>query len=150
MRTPLWTGVTLFVSGIGFSYYSIYITQKEYKSTELYQTSIMHLKNYDPVLEYVGDPISIKRVEMAEYTDNNVTMVIPFRGPKGKAKLIVNGVRGASNEVILDHLDVELSRSKKTWTFFKAQNTDIVSQPKSLNCESESKLPEGHLVKCGS
>jgi len=52
--------------------------------------------------------------------------------------------------VILDHLDVELSRSKKTWTFFKAQNTDIVSQPKSLNCESESKLPEGHPVKCGS
>ena len=58
----------------------------------------MHLSRYKPVEEYVGTPLKLKWVRESTITGDAVTLDIPFKGPKGRANLIINGKKGNEHE----------------------------------------------------
>ena len=58
------------------------------------------MKDYAPVAKYVGVPNYVSRVKEVTYDEASVMLVVPFKGPKGKASLIINGIRGRDNEYV--------------------------------------------------
>lgn len=70
----------------------------ETEATEIYKQSIQHLENYEPIYSYVGKPYRVQSIQEVTFDESSVTMVVPIRGPKGKANLIINGKKGEANE----------------------------------------------------
>ena len=70
------------------------------KSSGIYLESLNYLKDYEPVAKYVGVPIYVSWVKEVTYDKDSVMLVVPFKGPKGKASLIINGIRGRDNEYV--------------------------------------------------
>lgn len=64
----------------------------------MYKESIKHLRSYEPVNKYLGDPLQIKWISESHHDEKTITLVVPLRGPKGKAELIINGRRGKDDK----------------------------------------------------
>ena len=67
-------------------------------STKIYNDSLKHLENYEPVKKYIGTPYKVRWIEETKYDESTLTMVVPVKGPKGTARLIIIGRKGDSNE----------------------------------------------------
>lgn len=61
------------------------------------------MKQYKPVATYIGTPFRIGWVKEAVVEADTVTLVVPFKGAKGKANLVIHGKKSAKegdNELV--------------------------------------------------
>lgn len=65
---------------------------------DIYKESIKHIRQYKPIEEYVGAPLHVRWIRESSFTDDKLLIIVPFKGPKGSARLHIHGKKGSSNE----------------------------------------------------
>ncbi|GAB1600196.1 uncharacterized protein LOC115209809 [Argonauta hians] len=118
-----------FISLGGAGYFTVKI-QNKFKQTDCYIESVSLLRNYTPIEKYLGQPISVKSIDLGD-TENNVVsaldakLAIPVLGPKDKGTLYCWASRQTADERWhIDKLDIEVTKTNQRWTFYRRPITN--------------------------
>ncbi|XP_065312698.1 uncharacterized protein LOC135922209 [Gordionus sp. m RMFG-2023] len=92
--------------------------QRLFQEQEFYKQSVQIIRQYKPLVNIVGEPITMKKIKIMDFEENYVNsesakVTIPFKAPKHNGFIRIEAIK-SENNLKLKSLNVMLDGHDKT------------------------------------